>query len=433
MNKKILKLAIPSIISNISIPLLGMVDLALVGHLEGIEYIGALSLGTMIFNFIYWGFGFLRMGTTGLTSQAYGSRNLKESILILSRSLLIGGMGGLFILLLQKPIAMMSFHFLEGSEEVEMLAREYFLIRIWAAPATLGLYSITGWFIGMQNTRFPMIITIFVNVLNLGFNLFFVFHMGMKSDGVALGTVIAQYGGLLLSFILYWKYYRKLNRHWSYLSMINGAALKRFFTLNKDIFIRTLFLIFAFSFFTAKSATMGNEILAINTLLLQYFMFFSYLIDGFAYAAEALIGKYIGAKDPVRLRQIIVRLFVWGALTSIPFSLSYFAGGKFILGLLTNNHDLIEAALPYLFWVALVPLITFPAFLFDGIFIGATASAGMRNSMILATLLFYLPVYYLLKDYLGNHGLWLAFMCFMIGRGLLMWMRMGKDVYKKEV
>ncbi|MEA1898760.1 MAG: MATE family efflux transporter [Bacteroidota bacterium] len=432
MNRKILRLAIPSIISNISIPLLGMVDLALVGHLEGIEYIGGLALGTMIFNFIYWGFGFLRMGTTGLTSQAYGSRNLRESILILSRSLLIGGMGGLFILLLQKPIAMISFYFLEGSEEVEILAREYFYIRIWAAPATLGLYSIMGWFIGMQNTRFPMIITIFVNLLNLGFNLFFVFYMGMKSDGVALGTVLAQYGGLLLSFILYWKYYRKLNRHWSYPKMIDARALKKFFSLNKDIFIRTLFLIFAFSFFTAKSATMGNEILAINTLLLQYFMFFSYLIDGFAYAAEALSGKYIGARDTVRLKQTIVRLFVWGALISIPFSLSYFAGGKFILGLLTNNHDLIESALPYLFWVALVPVITFPAFLFDGIFIGATASTGMRNSMIIATLLFYLPVYYLLKNSLGNHGLWLAFMCFMIGRGVLMWMRLKKEVLSNE-
>ncbi len=429
MNRKILQLAIPSIISNISIPLLGMVDLALVGHLEGIEYIGALALGTMIFNFIYWGFGFLRMGTTGLTSQAYGSRNLKESILILSRSLLIGALGAMFILLLQKPIAMLSFHFLEGSEDVEKLALEYFYIRIWAAPATLGLYSIMGWFIGMQNTRFPMIITIFVNLLNLGFNLFFVFQLGMKADGVALGTVIAQYGGLLLSFILYWKYYRKLNRHWAYRNMIDGKALKKFFSLNKDIFIRTLFLIFAFSFFTAKSASMGNEFLAINTLLLQYFMFFSYLIDGFAYAAEALTGKYIGAKDTVRLKQTIVRLFVWGAVSSIPFSLSYLAGGRFILGLLTNNSGLIDSAMPYMFWVALVPLITFPAFLFDGIFIGATASAGMRNTMIISTLVFYLPVYYLLRDPLGNHGLWLAFMCFMLGRGLLMWMRMKKDVY----
>jgi MATE family multidrug resistance protein len=431
MNKKILHLAIPSIISNISIPLIGMVDLALVGHLENLQYIGAISLGGMIFNFIYWGFGFLRMGTTGITAQSYGSKNLKEAGLTLARSFLIGISGGFLLILLQKPIGILSFYLLNGSEEVEQLAKQYFYIRIWAAPATLGLYSLTGWFIGMQNTRFPMIITVSVNLLNVVFSVFFVLKLDMKSEGVALGTVLAQLTGLLIGLFLYFKYYKKLNKYIHFSSLFDKEAINKFFHVNKDIFIRTLFLIFTFTFFTAESARAGNDILAINTLLLQYFMFFSYLIDGFAYAAEALTGKYIGSGSLKELRINIRLLFKWGILTSIPFSLTYLAGGKAILSLLTNNQELIQMSLPYMFWVALVPVITFPAFLLDGIFIGATASKGMRNTMIISTVIFYLPVYYILKPQLGNHALWLALMTFMISRGLFMYLRMKKDVYEQ--
>ncbi len=429
MNQRIMKLAIPSIISNISIPLLGMVDLALVGHLEDIRYIGAVALGTMIFNFIYWGFGFLRMGTSGFTAQAYGSRDLKESTLILSRSVLVGLTGGLLMIFLQKPIGLLSFLMVQGSEKVEFLAQQYFYIRIWAAPATIGLYSLTGWFIGMQNTRFPMIITVFVNVLNLGFNFLFVLAFDMKSDGVALGTVLAQYSGLILGIFLYWKYYRKLNKHWSWEGMMDRSAFIKFLRVNKDILIRTMFLIFAFSFFTAVSAKAGDNFLAINTLLLQYFMFFSYLIDGFAYAAEALVGRFMGSGNPAQLKKTIRLLFLWGGLTSIPFSLTYIAGGRAILGLLTNNQELIALSGEYMIYIYLIPIITFPAFLLDGIYIGATASAGMRNTMAVSTLVFYLPVYYLLVGPLGNHGLWLAFMSYMISRGVLMALRLKKEVY----
>jgi len=234
MNKRILKLAIPSVISNISIPLLGMVDLGLVGHLSDIRYIGAVSLGTMIFNFIYWGFGFLRMGTSGFTAQAYGARNLTESVLTLSRSLLFGLAGAFLILAFQKPIALISFSLLHGSPDVEAEAMRYFYIRVWAAPATIALYSFTGWFIGMQNTRFPMIITIVVNALNVVFSVFFVMRLGMHADGVALGTVLAQYCGLLLSIFLYQKYYRRINKRWSLAGMLNKKAIKEFVFINKD-------------------------------------------------------------------------------------------------------------------------------------------------------------------------------------------------------
>jgi len=431
MNRRIIKLAIPSIISNISIPLLGMVDLALVGHLENVQYIGAVALGSMIFNVIYWGFGFLRMGTSGFTAQTYGARDLRGSLLILSRSTLIGVVGGLMMILLQKPIGALSFLLIRGSEDVELLARQYFYIRIWAAPATIGLYALTGWFIGMQNTRFPMFITIFVNLLNIGFNLLFVLGYDMKSDGVALGTVLAQYSGLILGVALYWRYYRKLNKFWNLKDMMEPKAFKSFLQVNKDILIRTLFLIFAFTFFTAVSARAGDDFLAMNTLLLQYFMFFSYLIDGFAYAAEALVGKYTGAGSLTQLKKVIRLLFLWGTATSIPFSLTYLIGGEFILSLLTNNQELVTLASDYMIYIYLIPLITFPAFLFDGIYIGATASVGMRNTMIVSTIIFYLPVYYLLIGPLENHGLWLAFLSFMISRGVLMALRMKKEVYSK--
>src|SRR6056297_3060064 len=214
MNKKILNIAIPNIISNITIPLLGLVDLALVGHLENELYIGAISLGGMIFNFIYWGFSFLRMGTSGFVAQAYGKRQLNETINLLGRAFFVALSGAFLLILLQKGIGWLSFTIINGSEEVEALAREYFYIRIWAAPATIGIYGLTGWFIGMQNARFPMFIAITVNALNIGFNIFLIKVVGMKSDGVALGTVMAQYSGLILGLTLLKTSYGKLFKYW---------------------------------------------------------------------------------------------------------------------------------------------------------------------------------------------------------------------------
>jgi MATE family multidrug resistance protein len=371
----------------------------------------------MIFNILYWGFGFLRMGTSGFTAQAYGRQDEKESILILSRSILVGLSGAVLLLLLQKPVELLSFVMVRGSAGVESLAAEYFRIRIWAAPATLTLYSLTGWYLGMQNAKIPMIIAIVVNLLNILFNLFFVLVLGMKSDGVALGTVLAQYGGLITGAVFFTAKYRKMAAYWIYREMMEWKALKRFFSVNRDIFIRTLCLIFVFSFFTSRSARQDDTILAVNTLLLQYFMIFSYLIDGFAYAAEALVGKYTGEGNRSRLTTTIRYLFYWGLGISIPFTLTYLFGGEKILWLLTNNAAVIDQAKPYLFWIALIPLISFSAFLWDGIFIGATASKGMRNSMLISTLLVFIPVYFVSAPFLSNHGLWLALILFMISRG----------------
>jgi MATE family multidrug resistance protein len=437
VNKKILHLAIPNIISNISIPLLGIVDMALMGHLESDSYIGAIALGSLIFNFIYWSLGFLRMGTSGFTAQAWGRRDLPETILVLSRAAFIAIVTGALLLLLQRPIEILSFLVLKGETRVEELAMAYFRIRIWAAPAALGQFALLGFFLGMQNARLPMVVLVTTNAINIGCSYLFVMKLGMEANGVALGTLIAQYCGLFIALFFFRKYYRRLFRYWSWKATIQWDKLKYFLLINKDIFIRTMCLVVVFSIFTARSAStdVQNEgedtILAVNSLLMQFFMFFSFLIDGFAHASEALTGKFIGAGDRLSLKRSVRLLFLWGTGISMVFTLVYLLGGEAILKLLTNNTEVIANAKPYFFWVIMVPLVSFTAFLWDGIFIGATAGPEMRNAMLVSTLLVFFPAYILAGRFMGNHGLWFAFILFMIARGVSMQIVSGKAVYKK--
>ncbi len=430
MNKQILRLAIPNIISNITIPLVGMVDLAILGHLESEIYIGAIALGGLIFNFIYALFSFLRMGTSGFTAQAYGEKNHPEMVLMFGRAMLFAIGGGLLIIFLQRPIELFSFFLIDGSDEVKTLAVEYYRIRIFAAPASLGILALSGWFTGMQNARYPMFVAILVNIVNVSANLFFVYGLGMKSDGVAYGTVIAMYSGLAAGLILFRKKYSGLFTHWIKDEFFNWIKLKRFFKVNTDIIIRTLCLIFTFAFFTTRSAVIDDTILAVNTVLLQFLFLFSYLTDGFAYAAEALVGNFIGARNFPSLKKAVRLLFLWGALISLPFSFTYLFVGDHLLYLLTDNTKIIEAAAPYLFWIGIVPVVTFAAFIWDGIFIGATASVPLRNTLLISTLLVFLPAYYLFSEFLGNHGLWLALMLFMLSRGILLSLYARKSIFK---
>ncbi len=397
-----------------------MVDLAILGHLESGIYIGAVALGSMIFNFIYFGFGFLRMSSSGFTAQAYGAKDKSEIILTLSRAITAALIGSFFILLLQYPIALLGFELISGSLEVEALAKEYFYIRIYAAPAAISLFAITGWFLGMQNAKYPMLIAIVITVLNLLFNLIFIYGFGMKADGVAWGTLLAQYCGLSLAILLFLKKYRSYLHYWSYKSMMRLNALKRFFLVNRDILIRTLLLVLTLSFFTAESARISNDVLAANTILLQFFFIYSYLIDGFAYAAEALVGKYIGSKEPNSLKNTIKNLFKWGIGISLLFTLIYFLSGDTILYIITNDPKVIADAKPYLLWVISIPLLTFAAFIWDGIFIGATETSSLRNAMIISTVLLFFPFYYLIGQDYGNHGLWFSLMLFMFSRGLVL-------------
>lgn len=434
MNKKILKLAIPNIISNISVPLAGMIDLALMGYLktEAVNYVSAIALGGMIFNFVYMSFVFLRMTTTGFTAQSYGRRNFRESVITLSRSLLVAFTAGLLIIALQIPIEKLAFSLIKTEPEIRELTRQYFHIRVWAAPATIGLYGILGWFIGMQNAKSPMVVSIIVNVLNLGLSALFILGFGMKSDGVALGTMIAQYCGLFTALFILIKYYKKLFKYWSLKQMRHLKELFAFFNVSRDILIRTLCIISVFTFITSQSAAINKNILAVNALLLQFLLFFSYMIDGFAYAAEALVGRYIGAKDKKSLRICIKRLSIFGFSLAFIFSCIYLFARENILYVLTNDPQIIETAKEYIIWTIILPIAAFGAFLWDGIYIGATASKAMRNSVLLSVFVIFFPIYLISYPIIGNHGLWLALILFLFTRGFFLWLMAPKAIYSRN-
>lgn len=441
MNRRILGLALPNIVTNITVPLLGMVDMAIVGHLSG-DHIGAIAIGTQIFNLIYWNFGFLRMGTSGLTAQAFGAERWDESIKILIRACAIALGIALTLIILQWPISLAVPHIFEGSNHVMSLALTYFFVRIWAAPATLGLYAIKGWFIGMQDSKTPMWIAIALNCVNIVASLLFVIVLHWDIFGVALGTVIANYTGLLLGIIFLRRKIRKDNNfsfftlHVSLLKeALHWTEMRRFFKVNSDIFLRTLCLSGVFTFITAASSHISDQILAVDALLLQFFTLFSYIMDGFAYAGESLVGRHIGARQLRHLKLAVRLLILWGLALTVVFTGLYAAFGNQFLHIFTDKTDVIAAAGDYMGWVLAIPICGFAAFLFDGIFIGATATHTMRNAMFVATAAFF-AVYYGLKalnapldTLIWNNILWTAFMVFLTLRGLLQWMRLRKDVY----
>lgn len=433
MNRRILNLAIPNIISNLSVPLLGAVDTALVGHLEEAYYLGAIALGSMIFNFIFWGFGFLRMGTTGLTAQAFGEQDKTESIMILARALTVAGVFSLLILLLQVWIADLSFWLVEASPEVERYTRLYFDIRIYTAPATLSLYAINGWFLGMQNARYPMIVTIVLNAINIALDVYFVHSLGMHVDGVALGTLIARYAGLTLAVILLVVKYRDWLRGYLHDLLLEVKALKKFFSVNRDIFIRTLCLIFTFSFFTAKSASFGDVVLAANSILLQLWMIVSYGIDGFAFAAESLIGRYTGSGQQKRVNLTVKYCFFWGTGIGLLASIVYAVFNVQILYIFTDQTEVIDMAMVYFLWTIAGPTVSSFSYIWDGIFIGATVTGPMRDTMLIATLACFLPAYFVGVQFLGNHALWLALTLFMIARGISLAVYAPKHILKSGV
>lgn len=418
-DRQILQIALPSIVSNITVPLLGLIDVAIVGHLGSPAYIGAIAVGGMLFNIIYWIFGFLRMGTSGMTSQAFGKRDLTEVVCLLMRSVGIGLAVAFCLIALQIPIRQGAFLLIHPTDEVRILATLYFHICIWGAPAMLGLYGLTGWFIGMQNSRIPMYIAITQNIVNIIASLSLVYLCGMKVEGVALGTLIAQYAGLFMGLALWWKHYGKLKRFLKGGKNIwQKEAMYRFFQVNRDIFLRTLCLVAVTLFFTSAGASQGEIILAVNTLLMQLFTLFSYVMDGFAYAGEALSGRYIGARNREAFTDTVRHLFGWGVVMAVLFTLVYALGGNAFLGLLTDDKEVIAAADTYFYWALAVPAVGIAAFIWDGIFIGATATRGMLLSMATAAVSFFV-LYYGLHPVLANHALWLAFLTYLLMRGVM--------------
>ena len=417
-NKRILDIALPSIVSNITVPLLGLIDVMIVGHLGATSYIGAIAVGGMLFNIIYWIFGFLRMGTGGMVSQAFGRKDEGEIIRLLLRSVSIGLSVALLLIVLQYPIRKIAFIFIEATPDVQANAELYFRICIWGAPAVLGLYSFNGWFIGMQNSRIPMMIAITQNIVNILASLCFVFGLNMKIEGVALGTMIAQYAGFLMAFSLWYTRYAEFRRRISWEGVFEKGALIRFFQVNRDIFFRTICLVAVTVYFTSAGSAQGEVILAVNTLLMQLFTLFSYFMDGFAYAGEALTGRFIGAEDKESLKHTIRDLFRWGVALSALFTVIYAIGGVPFLRLMTDDVVVQNAAAPYFYWVLAIPFAGFAAFLYDGIFIGATATRMMFHSMLVATLSFFF-IFFAFRGLLGNHALWMAFIIYLILRGVM--------------
>ncbi|NDW08195.1 MATE family efflux transporter [Dysgonomonas sp. 520] len=418
MNKQILRLAIPNVISNITVPLLGMVDMFIVGHLDSELYIGAIAIAAMIFNLIYWNFSFLRMGTSGFTAQAYGADNKQSITDSLFRSLFIAFISALVIILIQNLILGLCFRLMSIDVSLQAYVSEYFHIYVWAAPAILGMYTFSGWFVGMQDSKTPMYIAIVVNIVNIGSSLVLVFVLGMQIKGVALGAVIAQYTGFAMAMVAAAGRHHFLRQYLNLNILKDIKAFIPFFKVNRDIFLRTLCLIAVTTFFTSQSEKMGNTILAVNTLMLQLFMLFSYMMDGFAYAAEALSGRFIGGKNIGMMKILIKRLFIWGTAFALLFTVCYGLFINPIFHILTDKQNIVEASKPFQLWALLIPIASFSAFLWDGIFVGATATKYMRNSMFVSAACFFI-VFYALYPLWDNNALWFAFIIYLSMRGIM--------------
>ena len=426
-NKEILKIALPSIVSNITVPLLGLVDVAIVGHLGAAAYIGAIAVGGMMFNVMYWIFGFLRMGTSGMTSQALGRRDLCEVTRLLARSVGIAFAVAAALILLQEPLLAAALGIMQPTEEVARLASVYFLTLIYGAPAMLGLFSLSGWFIGMQNSRSPMAVAIVQNVVNICASTFLVFGCGMKVEGVAFGTLTAQYAGFIMAVALCWRHYRRLRAYFSWQGVWRRDDMRRFFSVNRDIFLRTLCMVSVMLFFTSAGSWQGEVVLAVNTLLMQFYLLFSYVMDGFAYAGEALSGRYFGARNAAALRDTVRHLFRWGLAMAAAFTLVYGIGGDAFLSLLTDEPSVVAASHTYYYWALAIPLAGMASFVWDGIFIGCTMTRGMLVSMAAAAATFF-AVYFMAHGHFANHGLWAAFIMFVSMRGIVQFF-----IYSRQV
>ena len=421
MHRKIINLALPSIVSNITVPLLGLVDTAITGHMGEARYIGAIAVGSMLFNIMYWLFAFLRMGTGGMTAQAYGRKDFDEADLTGLRAICISSLIGLAIIVLQYPLLHLAMWFIAPDENITQLVYSYCYICIWGAPASLGLFALNGWFVGMQNTKIPMIISITQNVVNILTSLLLVYWLGMKIEGVALGTLIAQWAGFFMGCFFFLRKRREIpSNGYSRVSLpriIEPSAMKAFFTVNRDIFLRTLFLVSVNLYFVVAGAKGGEIVLAVNTLLMQLFILYSYIMDGFAYAAEALCGRFYGAGDNASLKETIRKVFYWSIGLTTIYSIVYGVGGLDFLRLLTNEESVIIASEEYIFWAILIPISGIVAFVWDGVFIGMTMTKGMLSGTFVAAIVFFIT-YFSLETTLHNHALWLAFILYLAARGV---------------
>ena len=421
LNREILRLAVPSILANITIPLVGIVDTAIVGHLSDAAAIGGIAIGTMLFDLLYWNFGFLRIGTSGLAAQAYGAGRKDECRKILVQSLTLALLATLFVWAIQWFFVNAVLAVVPCSEEAALIAREYFYVRIWAAPATLMLFTFKGWFIGMQDTKSPMATDILVNAVNMAASYYMAVYVGQGVIGVAYGTIIAQYSGLFLAVaIMVLKYGIIHIGTREILAAMKWPELKRMMSLNGNLFIRSLCFMVVYVGFSALMSQYGDVELAVGSIIMKLFMFFSFFVDGFAYAGEALVGKAFGEQSAISyqqsdIRKIIRLLFNWSIGVGLFFTAIYAVLGDESIAIMTSDSEVLAAAKPYMGWLIAMPLVSALAFMWDGVYVGATAGVQIRNAMIWAAVAF-VAGYLATFTWLGPQALYLAYFAHLIAR-----------------
>ena len=416
-DRDVWRIAAPMILSNVSVPLLGMVDTGVTGHLGDAVYLGAVAVGSTIFGFLYGGLNFLRMGTTGIAAQAYGAADTSAVRLALGQALVVALAVAALLIALQAPLAAISLQLLGPDPSVEAYAEQYYFIRIWSAPATLANYALIGWFIGLQNARVPLYIVLTINVTNIVLDLVFVLLLGMKVDGVAAASVIAEFSGLLVGGIFACGWLRQQDGRMPVAGLTTLKAYRKFFSVNANLMIRTMALMFTFALVTAAGARLGGMILAANAILINMMHLMSFALDGFAHAAEALVGKAVGARDRSSLETAVRLALKWSLYVAVLFCLFFLVGGKPLVRLLTDLPEVIGVADRFLPWVVGMPLIAVWSYLYDGVFVGATRAREMRDIMLISTFFVFVPTWYVF-GFLGNHGLWLALALFLASRGI---------------
>lgn len=417
LDHKIWGIAWPAILSNISVPLLGLVDSAILGHLGSSQYLGAVAIGAALLSFLYWGFGFLRMGTTGLVARAEGAGDEYGSVLVLSRSMLLALGIAALVLLGHQPLLALGLWLMSPDGELLPLADSYAAIRLYSAPAVLVTYTVVGWFIGRQNTRWPMVIVITTNLTNIVLDFVFIMGLDWHSDGAAWATVIAEYLGCAIALAAVLKQLPSVEKQKLISDVKNVSAYKQLLEANQHLFVRTLCLLFSFAFFTAQGENLGTEVLAANTLMIQLMMMAAYAMDGFAFAAEGLCGQQLGARNLDGFYQAVRRCALWTAIAAAAMALALWALQVPLVHTLTGLDSVKELMNTYFPWLILLPLIAAPSYLLDGVFIGAAETRYMMTTMLLCVALVYLPLWWLTQG-LGNHGLWLAFSAFNAARGI---------------
>jgi MATE family multidrug resistance protein len=404
-------------LSNISVPLVGMVDTGVTGHLDSAVYLGAVAIGATIFGFLYSGVNFLRMGTTGITAQCFGAGDNDGLKVALGQAVVVALVIAAILMVLQVPIAALATKLLGPDLDVALYTNEYFYIRIWSAPATLVNYALIGWFLGLQNARVPLYIVLTINLTNIILDLLFVYVLGMKVDGVAAASVIAEFSGLAVGAGFALKDFRRRSGHLLMSHLITLREYAQFFAVNANLFIRTMALVFTFAFVTAAGARQGSLVLAANAILMNLMNLMAFALDGLAHAAEALVGKAIGARNKAALRRSVTLSLRWSLYFALGFSVLFYFAGPWLVGMLTDLPEVIATTLRYLPWMTMMPLVAVWSYLYDGVFVGATRSREMRNIMVVSSFLVFVPAFYVF-EFMGNHGLWLALTLFLASRGI---------------